>query len=105
MGRFFGSVGIAAPAPVARAKRARAAACELRTEDGDVLLAGPYERCAAEVVKRCKVLYKGQPTERRYVNCTGWRDVGIGKTPNRFAWSIVGPDGAIRSRHAITVLS
>jgi hypothetical protein len=88
MGRFLGSV-LAAAVPRSASRKV---ACELRTEEGEVLLAGSYERCANEVVKRCKALARGT--------------LGGGTNAARFAWTIVGPDGcAVRTRHAITVLS
>lgn len=99
MGRFLGNVLEGAPK---RPARVRAAACELRTEDGSVLVSGDYVKCANEVVKRCRVLFKG----------TGQLSTGYGRTSvkdgtnaSTFRWTIVGPDGAVRTRHAITVLS
>jgi hypothetical protein len=111
VGRFLGSV-LAPVAPVARSA-SRKVACELRTEEGDVLLSGTYERRANEVVKRCAKLFKGQATTRLLTNSAyGYRSHRtVVATPpeqrqaNRFAWTIVGPDGAVRTRHAITVLS
>jgi hypothetical protein len=67
----------------------------LVTEEGSVLLAGTFERCGNEVVKRCKLLAKG---------AGGWAGTA-GTNAACFAWTIVGPDGAVRTRHAITALS
>ena len=82
------------PHPVARRQTVRKAACELRTEEDEVLLSGTFERCASDVVKRCKGLAKGAGGA-----------YGHGATAASFAWTIVGPDGAVRTRHAIMVLS
>ena len=75
------------------------------TEDGfEVAAAASYGECAEALRKRLVSLVRGMGGRVRSESVGGSSIPGAGKVENTERFAIVGPDGAVRTRHSWTIL-